>query len=40
MPNNYEEWYEKQVENGLLPDKDGYYHYCYKEPEQEQGEGE
>ena len=27
MPNDYESWYQQQVEKGLLPDKSGYYHY-------------
>jgi hypothetical protein len=36
MPDNYEEWYKQQVETGKLPDKNGYYHYCHKEPEEEQ----
>lgn len=31
MPNNYEDWYQRQVERGLLPDEDGYYHWVYHE---------
>lgn len=31
MPDSYEEWYQKQVESGKLPDENGYYHYTYSE---------
>ena len=24
---DYESWYQQQVDAGILPDKDGYYHY-------------
>lgn len=41
MPDSYEEWYKQQIDNGKLPDENGYFHYCLsEEPEEEQGEGE
>ena len=24
---DFEEWYQQQIEKGILPDKDGYFHY-------------
>ena len=29
MPVNPEKWYQEQVDKGLLPDENGYYHWTY-----------
>ena len=27
MPDDYEAWYQKAINAGQIPDKNGYYHY-------------
>ena len=27
MPDDYDTWYKKSVDSGILPDENGYYHY-------------